>query len=454
MSASDDLVAQFVSFTGAGPEEAQHYLEMTGGELQQAVNLFVDMGGGGSSGAAPGSPARPKPAPPAAPVPMEGVADADVAAEVAAAAAAAGIDLPDSSMGDAADDAVRAPIAAFQDQIINPDVERRRVQESIQADTVAMNRRMTFDRPVDAAGAGAGEEKMVEGSTGQPPAGGQAINQLFAPPAFNCGDPYYSVIEKAKTESKWVLVNIQQAEVFASHLLNRDVWSDDTITDIVTGSFMFWQRDDKSTEGVQFCQMHNCGHQLPHICVIDPRTGRRVKYWEGKKWVESHAAAEYLFGFLDQFSMRRSPEGSPMQSPQAEPSFNTGSDDMVMTGLPEAEAAPDAVMSSSGGTEEEPAAPAEPVSEMPAEPDDAPDCVKVSMRLPSGPPIRRRFRPDASLAEMFAVASAATSTPVSRVDVASTFPKRSLRDVASGMDALMKDAQVHNSQVMVTVRQA
>merc|ERR1719258_153058 len=115
-----------------------------------------------------------------------------------------------------------------------------------------MNRRMTFDRPVDAAGAGAGEEKMVEGSTGQPPAGGQAINQLFAPPAFNCGDPYYSVIEKAKTESKWVLVNIQQAEVFASHLLNRDVWSDDTITDIVTGPFMLLVHMPKEKSSLSF----------------------------------------------------------------------------------------------------------------------------------------------------------------------------------------------------------
>jgi len=52
---------------------------------------------------------------------------------------------------------VRAPIAAFSDQIINPENERRRMQDSIAADAAAMNKRMSFDRPVDVAGAGAGE---------------------------------------------------------------------------------------------------------------------------------------------------------------------------------------------------------------------------------------------------------------------------------------------------------
>merc|ERR1712187_384362 len=149
--------------------------------------------------------------------------------------------------------------------------------------------------------------------------GGQAINQLFAPPSYNEGKPFFEIIEQAKVDQKWVLVNIQQAEVFASHQLNRDVWSDDTITDVVTGSCLFWQRDDKSTEGDQFCQYYKCGHRLPHICVIDPRTGRLVKAWEGRKWVESHAAAEYLFAFLEEFSMQRSPKVSPLASPEVTP---------------------------------------------------------------------------------------------------------------------------------------
>merc|ERR1740138_2055045 len=202
-----------------------------------------------------------------------------------------------------------------------------------------MNRRMSFDRPVDIAEAGAGGEghDRAEDGTGGAPSTGQAINQLFAPPSYNEPMTYYQTVEKAKEMGKWLLVNIQQAEVFASHTLNRDVWSHDTIKEIVEGSFLFWQRDDKSTEGAQFCQYYQCGHQLPHICVIDPRTGRRVKSWDGRKWVESQAALEYLFGFLDEFSMSRSPPAlspaaSPSLQPQAAPGGGAGGK-LELTGL-------------------------------------------------------------------------------------------------------------------------
>jgi hypothetical protein len=458
---SDDLVANFIAFTGSGPEEAKQYLEMAGGNLEQAVNLFVDMGGGGGGGGAPAaSPpvARPSPPPPAAAGPgsMEGVTgDADVAAEVAAVAAAAGIDLPDATMGDGGAEEVRAPIAAYQDQIINPDAERKRMQETIKADADAMQRRMSFDRPVDAPGAGAGDDKK-EGAAPS----GEAINKLFEPPSFNKKEPYYEVQEKAKVENKWILVNIQQAEVFASHMLNRDVWRDETIQDIVTGSFLFWQRDDKSTEGVQFCQYYNCGHVLPHICVIDPRTGRRVKSWDGKKWAESHAAAEYLFAFLDQNSMSKSPQMSPMESPQGSPGLGPQAaplppSDIAMTGVDD----PAPAMDTSGMVEDPAAAaaaapPAEPVAEMPAEPEEGAEAVKVSLRLPSGQRVMRRFRPDAPVSEMFAVASAASSTPMSRVELALQFPTRSLREIEGGLESLIKDAQVAGSQVMVTVKPA
>eukprot|EP00411_Alexandrium_monilatum_P017502 CAMPEP_0175238486 /NCGR_PEP_ID=MMETSP0093-20121207/29059_1 /TAXON_ID=311494 /ORGANISM="Alexandrium monilatum, Strain CCMP3105" /LENGTH=450 /DNA_ID=CAMNT_0016532495 /DNA_START=1 /DNA_END=1353 /DNA_ORIENTATION=- len=448
---TDEAVAEFVSLTNAAPDEARGYLEMAGGELQGAVNLFLEMGGSG--GAAPPPAPGPSPAPAPRPIPGQGpVVDADVAAEVAAAAAAAGIDpssimggAHDSPMPDAGGDPVRAPIAAYQDQIINPDVERRRMEEAITADSVAMSRRMTFDRPVDLAGAGGGGEDAAEGE-----AAGQAINQLFAAPQYNEAAPFFQTIDKAKAEGKWVLVNIQQAEVFASHTLNRDVWSDDTIKDIVQGSFLFWQRDDKSTDGSAFCQYYQCGHQLPHICVVDPRTGRCVKAWDGRKWCESHAAAEFLFGFLDEFCMSRSPPAlspaaSPGMKPQAAPAAS-GSDDVQMTGL-DALAEPE-----EAAKESEPAVPQEPVATMPEEPAEGTECIKVSFRLPSGQRVTRRFLPADPVEQMFGVVSALSETPPSRVDLSTQFPKRSLRDV--GLQVLMKDAEVAGSMVLVNVRSA
>jgi len=442
---TDDAVAQFISLSGASPDEARGYLEMAGGDLQQAVNLFLEMGGGG--GAAPASPVpRPNPAPTVA----GGVVDADVAAEVAAAAAAAGIDTGDTAMAEPEQE-VRAPIAAYQDQIINPEHEQRRMEAAMAADSAAMSRRMTFDRGGDDAGAGAGGDDS-DGDEQMGHTDGQAINQLFAPPSYNEAGSWLQTLEKAKAEGKWLLVNIQQAEVFASHTLNRDVWSDDTIKDIIEGSFLFWQRDDKSREGDHFCQYYSCGHQLPHICVVDARTGRRIKNWDGRKWVESHAAAEYLFGFLDQFSMSRSPPaqspaGSPMMEPRTEP---TGSGEMKLMGLDEP--MEEAAASSSQAEPAEDSTPKEPVPALPEEPADSVEHLKVSLRLPSGQRITRRFVPTDSVEQMFVVAAALSEQPTRLVDLSTQFPKRSLRDIEGGLSTPMKDAQVAGSMILVTVR--
>lgn len=37
------------------------------------------------------------------------------------------------------------------------------------------------------------------------------------------------------------LVNVQSNAQFASHQLNRDVWSHNTVRDIVKSAFIFWQ---------------------------------------------------------------------------------------------------------------------------------------------------------------------------------------------------------------------
>eukprot|EP00421_Protoceratium_reticulatum_P067434 CAMPEP_0168412262 /NCGR_PEP_ID=MMETSP0228-20121227/28618_1 /TAXON_ID=133427 /ORGANISM="Protoceratium reticulatum, Strain CCCM 535 (=CCMP 1889)" /LENGTH=184 /DNA_ID=CAMNT_0008426019 /DNA_START=3 /DNA_END=554 /DNA_ORIENTATION=+ len=160
---------------------------------------------------------------------------------------------------------VRAPIPAFDDQLIQQGQEqkRRKVQEAIEQDSAAMGRRMAFDRP----GSGGSFQANLRAEEG-------AINKLFAAPDFSDARPYHEVLAASGREGRWLLVNIQQADSFASHALNRDVWSDETVRELVCGSFIFWQRDDQSAEGKQFCQYHKCGDALPRILAVDPRTGR------------------------------------------------------------------------------------------------------------------------------------------------------------------------------------
>jgi len=126
---ADESVAEFISLAGASDEEARGYLEMAGGNLQQAISLFFEMGG---SAAAPAATPAPRP-----PSPVD--YNEDVAAEVRAAAIAAGIDAGPSGVPDEAMEEVRAPMPSYQDQIIDPEHEQRRMEEAMAADSAAMS---------------------------------------------------------------------------------------------------------------------------------------------------------------------------------------------------------------------------------------------------------------------------------------------------------------------------
>jgi hypothetical protein len=86
----------------------------------------------------------------------------------------------------------------------------------------------------------------------------------------------------AKSEKKWILVNIQSHEDFSSHMLNRDTWSDDTVVSLLRTSFVFWQRGHTSPDGQAYMRMHGITDaDLPHIAIIDSRTGARIVTMKG-----------------------------------------------------------------------------------------------------------------------------------------------------------------------------
>lgn len=57
------------------------------------------------------------------------------------------------------------------------------------------------------------------------------------------------------------LINVQSNSEFASHQLNRDTWSDDTVKTIIRGSFIFWQVRSCSS----LCNTRS-------LALIDPQT--------------------------------------------------------------------------------------------------------------------------------------------------------------------------------------
>lgn len=49
-------------------------------------------------------------------------------------------------------------------------------------------------------------------------------------------------------------MNIQREEDFNCHIANRDFWSEENIKEIILCGFLFWQVQNISLEGIEFCK--------------------------------------------------------------------------------------------------------------------------------------------------------------------------------------------------------
>lgn len=109
--------------------------------------------------------------------------------------------------------------------------------------------------------------------------GGESSNrfgELFRPPSrliFNGSlDEAFSLGMRRKC---WVLVTLHQPDVFACQVLTRDVWNDPEIQELLETYYVFWQRDSSSDDGARYRHFYPFS-DLPHIAVLDPRSGERV----------------------------------------------------------------------------------------------------------------------------------------------------------------------------------
>lgn len=146
-----------------------------------------------------------------------------------------------------------------------------------------------------------------------------SVEWLFAGPnSLNSVESFDTVRNEAKAQEKWILVNIQSHEEFASHLLNRDTWSNDIIQSIIRSSFILWQRGHTSTDGQRFMGFYKITSEtLPFIGIIDPRTGAKIFSWNGG--IEPNDLSLALTEFLDahSFSSNSLPKRSQVvSSPQ------------------------------------------------------------------------------------------------------------------------------------------
>jgi hypothetical protein len=222
---NDELVSQFLMFTGSDDtEKAISYLEMAAGNLEQAVSLFMDHthgGAGGAAGLGGGG----------------GMGD-----EVRAPDATQTMRLMDD-LGPGGGGGIMGGVPYMQ---MDPMLEEQ-LQRTAFGGPSILNARDA----VNAAAAGADSDEDAKETMEEEDDGSNAedknklagLADMFAPPdhlIYKEGG-FEGARTMAKDSKRWLLVNIQSESEFASHALNRDVWRDELIENLVREGFIFWQ---------------------------------------------------------------------------------------------------------------------------------------------------------------------------------------------------------------------
>ena len=68
------------------------------------------------------------------------------------------------------------------------------------------------------------------------------LSELYRPPLQLIFQGNFTEAKEAGAGlKKWLLVNVQDAREFSSHILNRDVWNNSKVKNVVDTSFLLWQ---------------------------------------------------------------------------------------------------------------------------------------------------------------------------------------------------------------------
>jgi len=124
----------------------------------------------------------------------------------------------------------------------------------------------------------------------------QPLGELFQAPPYKFNGTLQDACSKAERENKAVIVNIQSVERFESHTLNRDVWKDNIIMQIIEHNFILCQWDTDHPEGQKYIQFYNC-YNYPHLSILNPIIRKEVLVFSDKR--TQSEVQEVLLGWLE-----------------------------------------------------------------------------------------------------------------------------------------------------------
>jgi len=136
------------------------------------------------------------------------------------------------------------------------------------------------------------------------------LASLFRPPfEIMCHLGWNDARDEGKAEKKWLLVNLQDTSIFQCEALNRDVWKHSGIVQLIKDNFIFLQFDKNDPRASEYIQFYFLNHEhensdnFPHVSIVDPRTGEKVKDWSGPNFPDADDFHDQLEAFLDRYSL-------------------------------------------------------------------------------------------------------------------------------------------------------
>lgn len=121
-----------------------------------------------------------------------------------------------------------------------------------------------------------------------------------------------SAKKQGRTEKKWILINIQDPAEFTCQVLNRDFWSNLRIKTVVKEHFIFLQYQKDSPNGQNFQSFYTVS-ELPHISILDPLTGERVRTWPDGQVPKVDDWIDEVDDFLAKFSLDQNSKNPTVQ---------------------------------------------------------------------------------------------------------------------------------------------
>lgn len=342
----DEQIGTFVAFTAATEAQAQQYLALTDGNVEQAVELFFsnpDLG----SGSAPRPPSNQND-----PITIDDDDDDDDVHMTGSRPAAPTHSVEDDEAmarrlqeemygaggggggggrrrADVDDEGYRAPMARTTETLVGPgsdwrddpdamnsaifeQLQRRQMGGSRSARPGIFNQQPSIWANNDDPSDPDRHRHLLSRATGgasEQSAKSNLLAELFKPPVDLVSPlPWSEAREEGKESLKWLLVNVQDPSIFDCQVLNRDIWKNGQIRDAITEHFIFLQynkADPRGREYIQyyFATMADSEDAYPHIAIVDPRTGEQVKTWSGSPGPKPADFLMDLHEFLDRYSL-------------------------------------------------------------------------------------------------------------------------------------------------------